>query len=160
MSGYVVTIYRSHNPLLAAGHGIGAVWGSSVTGGVMADLKAYLPVVLVTVVLVCLVLIIRAGRETVQRLSSEVTTVTQERDEARRVLSNQQRTLQIFAQISKAGTDEKQRNQADNDAIRAEIRPVLAAEPAARVVVPAAVTERVRSAISAVRPGSSGSASR
>ncbi|EIB2628977.1 hypothetical protein KFL82_004944, partial [Salmonella enterica] len=82
------------------------------------------------------------------------------RDEARRILNNQQRTMQFFNTLSKAATDEKQRNTQQSDTVRAEIRPALAAEPAARVVVPAVAADRVRAAVSEIRTGAAGAAPR
>lgn len=89
----------------------------------------------------------------IKQLESANTTLTQQRDEARRILNNQQYTMQFFNTLSKAAIDEKQRNMQASEAVRAEIRPVLAAEPAARVVVPAVASDRVRAAVSEIRAG-------
>lgn len=126
----------------------------------MAGLKDELPVVAVVVVVICLVVGVWAERQQVERLQADITTLTQQRDEARRILNNQQNTMQFFNTLSKAATDEKQRNTQHSEAARAEIRPVLDAEPAARVAVPAAAADRVRAAVSAIRTGAAGSASR
>lgn len=126
----------------------------------MAGLKDELPVVAVVAVVICLAVGVWAERQQVERLQADITTLTQQRDEARRILNNQQRTMQFFNTLSKAATDEKQRNTQANEAVRAEIRPVLAAEPAARVAVPAVAADRVREAVSAIRTGRPGSASR
>ncbi len=45
-----------------------------------------------------------------QRLEDNNQVLVRERDEARLVLTNQQRTLQLISQISKAATNEKQQN--------------------------------------------------
>ncbi|EAN5774920.1 hypothetical protein EP561_14405 [Salmonella enterica] len=125
----------------------------------MAGLKNELPVVAVVVV-ICLVVGVWAERQQVKRLQADNDTLTQQRDEARLILNNQRRTMQFFNTLSKAATNEKQRNTQASEAVRAEIRPVLAAEPAARVVVPAAAADRVRAAVSEIRAGAAGSAPR
>ncbi|ECG8633851.1 hypothetical protein FNN91_23230 [Salmonella enterica subsp. salamae] len=126
----------------------------------MAGLKTELPVVAVVVVVVCLVVGVWAEHQQVKQLLADKTTLTQQRDQARRILNNQQRTMQFFNTLGKAATDEKQRNTQHSETVRAEIHPALAAEPAARVVVPAAAADRVREAVSAIRTGRPGSASR
>lgn len=126
----------------------------------MAGLKDELPVVAVVVVVICLAVGVWAERQQVERLQADNTTLTQQRDEARRILNNQQRTMQFFNTLSKAATDEKQRNTQQSETVRAEIRPVLAAEPAARVAVPAAAADRVRAAISEIHAGAAGAAPR
>ncbi|EEP9437589.1 DUF2570 domain-containing protein [Salmonella enterica subsp. enterica serovar Reading] len=126
----------------------------------MAGLREELPAAAVVVVMICLVVGVWAERQQVKRLQAENSTLTQQRDEARRILNNQQNTMQFFNTLSKAATDEKQRNTQHSETVRAEIRPVLAAEPAARVAVPAAAADRVRAAVSEIRTGDAGSASR
>ncbi|EKZ8834512.1 hypothetical protein RE980_004177 [Salmonella enterica] len=126
----------------------------------MAGLKDELPGVAVVVVVVCLAVGVWAERRQVERLRTDNATLTQQRDEARRILNNQQRTMQFFNTLSKAATDEKQRNTQQSDTVRAEIRPVLAAEPAASVVVPAVAADRVRAAVSEIRTGAAGAAPR
>ncbi|EFR0611672.1 hypothetical protein HZM15_000463 [Salmonella enterica] len=115
---------------------------------------------LMLIVMICLAVGVWVERQQVKRLQTDNATLTQQRDEARRILNNQQHTMQFFNTLSKAATDEKQRNTRASEAVRAEIRPVLAAEPAARVVVPAAATDRVRAAVSEIRAGAAGSAPR
>ncbi|EAP9330599.1 DUF2570 family protein [Salmonella enterica] len=126
----------------------------------MAGMKDELPVVAVVVVVICLAVGVWAERQQVKRLQADIDTLTQQRDEARRILNNQQHTMQFFNTLSKAATDEKQRNTQQSETLRAEIRPVLAAEPAARVAVPAAAADRVRAAVSEIRTGAAGSAPR
>lgn len=126
----------------------------------MAGLKDELPGVAVVVVVICLAVGVWAERRQVERLRTDNATLTQQRDEARRILNNQQRTMQFFNTLSKAATDEKQRNTQQSETVRAEIRPVLAAEPAARVVVPAVAADRVRAAVSEIRTGAAGAAPR
>ncbi|EBG1930907.1 hypothetical protein FH551_25585 [Salmonella enterica] len=126
----------------------------------MAGLKDTFPVLVTTVGVICLVAAVWGERQYVKRLRAEITTLTQQRDEARRILNNQQRTMQFFNALSQAGTDEKQRNTQHSEAARSEIRPALAAEPAARIAVPAVAADRVRAAVSAIRTGAAGSASR
>lgn len=126
----------------------------------MAGLKDELPVVAVVVVVICLVVGVWAEHQQVKRLQTDNATLTQQRDQARRILNNQQNTMQFFNTLSKAATDEKQRNTQHNETVRAEIRPVLAAEPAARVAVPAAAADRVRAAVSEIRTGAAGAAPR
>ncbi|EEL1942553.1 hypothetical protein ACDA94_000242 [Salmonella enterica] len=126
----------------------------------MAGLKDELPGVAVVVVVICLAVGVWAERRQVERLRTDNTTLTQQRDEARRILNNQQRTMQFFNTLSKAATDEKQRNTQQSETVRAEIRPALAAEPAARVVVPAVAADRVRAAVSEIRAGATGAAPR
>ncbi|EHE4644391.1 DUF2570 domain-containing protein [Salmonella enterica] len=126
----------------------------------MAGLKDELPVVAVVVVVICLAVGVWAERQQVERLQTDNATIRQQRDEARRILNNQQYTMQFFNTLSKAATDEKQRNTQASESVRAEIRPVLAAEPAARVAVPAPVADRVRAAVSEIRAGAAGAASR
>lgn len=126
----------------------------------MAGLKDELPLVAVVVAVICLVVGVWAERQQVKQLQADNATLTQQRDEARLILSNQQNTMQFFNTLSKAATDEKQRNMQHSEMVRAEIRPALAAEPAARVAVPAAAADRVRAAVSEIRTGAAGSASR
>ncbi|ENM6342460.1 DUF2570 family protein [Salmonella enterica] len=126
----------------------------------MAGLRDELPIVAVVVVVICLAVGVWAERQQVKRLQADNDTLTQQRDEARRILNNQQRTMQFFNTLSKAATDEKQRNTQQSETLRAEIRPALTAEPAARVAVPAAAADRVRAAVSEIRTGAAGSAPR
>ncbi|EBR1859467.1 hypothetical protein C3509_14145 [Salmonella enterica] len=115
---------------------------------------------LMLIVVICLAVGVWAERQQVKRLQTDNATLTQQRDEARRILNNQQRTMQFFNTLSKAATDEKQRNTQQSNTVRAEIRPALAAEPAARVVVPAVAADRVRAAVSEIRTGAAGAAPR
>lgn len=126
----------------------------------MAGLRDELPIVAVVVVVICLAVGVWAERQQVKRLQADIDTLTQQRDEARRILNNQQHTMQFFNTLSKAATDEKQRNTQASEAVRAEIRPVLAAEPAARVAVPAVAADRVRAAVSEIRAGVAGATPR
>ncbi|ECD9475910.1 hypothetical protein FNH45_17425 [Salmonella enterica subsp. houtenae] len=126
----------------------------------MAGLKDELPVVAVVVVVLCLVVGVWAERQQVKRLQADNTTLTQQRDEARLILNNQQYTMQFFNRLSKAATDEKQSNTQASEVVRAEISPVLDAEPAAHVVVPALASDRVRAAVSEIRAGAASSAPR
>ncbi|EJF1568237.1 DUF2570 family protein [Salmonella enterica] len=126
----------------------------------MAGLRDDLPVVAVVVVVICLTVGVWAERQQVERLQTDNATLRQQRDEARRILNNQQYTMQFFNTLSKAATDEKQRNTQQSETVRAEIRPALAAEPAARVAVPAAAADRVRAAVSEIRTGAAGAAPR
>ncbi|EHF7549356.1 DUF2570 domain-containing protein [Salmonella enterica] len=126
----------------------------------MAGLRDDLPVVAVVVVVICLTVGVWAERQQVERLQTDNATLRQQRDEARRILNNQQYTMQFFNTLSKAATDEKQRNTQQSETVRAEIRPALAAEPAARVAVPAAAADRVRAAVSEIRAGAAGAAPR
>lgn len=160
MNGYADTTYQNRSAPLAAGNGVGAVCRSAAAGCVMAGLKNELPIVAVVVVVICLAVGVWAERQQVKRLQADNDTLTQQRDEARRILNNQQYTMQFFNTLSKAATDEKQRNTQQSETLRAEIRPVLAAEPAARVVVPAAAADRVRAAVSEIRAGAAGAAPR
>lgn len=160
MSGYAVTTYRSLSSLLAAGDGVGAVCRSADAGCVMAGLRDELPIVAVVVVVICLAVGVWAERQQVKRLQADIDTLIQQRDEARLILNNQQHTMQFFNTLSKAAANEKQRNTQASEAVRAEIRPVLAAEPAARVVVPAVAADRVRAAVSEIRAGAASSAPR
>ncbi|EDR9399435.1 hypothetical protein CC435_005142, partial [Salmonella enterica subsp. enterica] len=89
----------------------------------MAGLKDELPVVAVVAVVICLAVGVWAERQRVERLQADITTLTQQRDEARRILNNQQNTLRFFNTLSKAATDEKQRNTQHSETVRAEIRP-------------------------------------
>ncbi|EAN2563485.1 hypothetical protein J6995_004429 [Salmonella enterica] len=115
---------------------------------------------LMLIVMICLAVGVWVERQQVKRLQTDNATLTQQRDEARRILNNQQHTMQFFNTLSKAATDEKQRNTQQSETLRAEIRPVLAAEPAARVVVPATAADRVRAAVSEIRTDAAGSAPR
>ncbi|EBN6687298.1 hypothetical protein FNU87_10945 [Salmonella enterica subsp. salamae] len=126
----------------------------------MAGLKDELPVLATVIMVGCLVVGVWAERQQVKQLQTDIATLTQQRDEARRILNNQQNTMQFFNMLGKAATDEKQRNTQHSETVRAEIRPALAAEPAARVAVPAATADRVRAAVSEIRTGAAGSASR
>ncbi|EAB2011980.1 hypothetical protein FNI14_04890 [Salmonella enterica subsp. salamae] len=126
----------------------------------MAGLKDELPVLATVIMVGCLVVGVWAERQQVKQLQTDIATLTQQRDEARRILNNQQNTMQFFNMLGKAATDEKQRNTQQSETVRAEIRPALAAEPAACVAVPAAAADRVRAAVSEIRTGAAGSASR
>ncbi|EDQ2392057.1 hypothetical protein RU50_003059, partial [Salmonella enterica subsp. enterica] len=68
----------------------------------MAGLKDELPVVAVVAVVICLAVGVWAERQQVERLQADITTLTQQRDEARRILNNQQNTMQFFNTLSKA----------------------------------------------------------
>ncbi|EOF5747696.1 hypothetical protein ACK1YF_004987, partial [Salmonella enterica] len=83
----------------------------------MAGLKDELPVVAVVVVVICLAVGVWAERQQVERLQTDNTTLRQQRDEARRILNNQQYTMQFFNTLSKAATDEKQRNTQASEAV-------------------------------------------
>ncbi|HAT1683946.1 TPA: hypothetical protein I8Y21_004708 [Klebsiella oxytoca] len=126
----------------------------------MAGLRSELPAVGMVLVIGFLWLTSWAEHQKIKQLQAANTTLTQERDAARHILNNQQHTLQLLDTLSKAATDEKQHNVQRSDTVRAEVRPVLAAEPAARVLVPAAAADRVRAAVSAVRTGAAGAAPR
>ncbi|EDW3874208.1 hypothetical protein YQ06_004147 [Salmonella enterica subsp. diarizonae] len=126
----------------------------------MAGLRRVLPGFILILVISFLWLVTWSEHQKIKQLESANATLTQQRDEARRILNNQQYTMQFFNTLSKAGTDEKQRNTQASEAVRAEIRPVLAAEPAARVVVPAVAADRVRAAVSEIRAGAASSAPR
>ncbi|EJF2231435.1 hypothetical protein M8D48_004036 [Salmonella enterica] len=119
----------------------------------MAGLRRVLPGLILILVISFLWLVTWSEHLKIKQLESANTTLTQQRDEARRILNNQQYTMQFFNTLSKAAIDEKQRNMQASEAVRAEIRPVLAAEPAARVVVPAVASDRVRAAVSEIRAG-------
>ena len=82
-----------------------------------------------------------------QRLEDNNQVLVRERDEARLVLANQQRTLQLISQISKAATNEKQQS---------IVRRSLATVPAAAVPVPDDVADRVRRAVCEIRAGEAG----
>ncbi|EAV8524277.1 hypothetical protein FEQ43_01215 [Salmonella enterica] len=126
----------------------------------MAGLRRVLPGLILILVISFLWLVTWSEHQKIKQLESANATLTQQRDEARLILNNQQYTMQFFNTLSKAGTDEKQRNTQASEAVRAEIRPVLAAEPAARVVVPAVAADRVRAAVSEIRAGAASSAPR
>ncbi|EBJ5478489.1 hypothetical protein DWD30_04580 [Salmonella enterica] len=126
----------------------------------MAGLRRVLPGLILILVISFLWLVTWSEHQKIKQLESANATLTQQRDEARLILNNQQYTMQFFNTLSKAATDEKQRNTQASEAVRAEIRPVLAAEPAARVVVPAVAADRVRAAVSEIRAGAAGAASR
>ncbi|EIK1458149.1 hypothetical protein O7O15_000890 [Salmonella enterica] len=126
----------------------------------MAVLRRVLPGAVLLLVICFLWLVTWSEHQKIKQLESANIALIQQRDEARRILNNQQYTMQFFNTLSKAATDEKQRNTQASEAVRAEIRPVLAAEPAARVAVPAVAADRVRTAVSEIRTGAAGSASR
>ncbi|EDQ6556925.1 hypothetical protein S675_005214 [Salmonella enterica subsp. enterica] len=126
----------------------------------MAGLRRILPGFILILAISFLWLVTWSEHQKIKQLESANAALTQQRDEARRILNNQQRTMQFFNTLSKAATDEKQRNTQQSDTVRAEIRPVLAAEPAARVVVPAVAADRVRAAVSEIRTGAAGAAPR
>ncbi|EBK6912340.1 hypothetical protein DRI78_07680 [Salmonella enterica] len=126
----------------------------------MAILRRVLPGAVLLLVFSFLWLVTWSEHQKIKQLESANTALIQQRDEARRILNNQQYTMQFFNTLSKAATDEKQRNTQASEAVRAEIRPVLAAEPAARVAVPAVAADRVRAAVSEIRAGAAGAAPR
>ncbi|EBO0298250.1 hypothetical protein DSO51_10205 [Salmonella enterica] len=126
----------------------------------MAGLRRLLPGAVLLLVIGFLWLETWSEHQKIKQLESANTALTQQRDEARLILNNQQHTMQFFNTLSKAATDEKQRNTQQSETLRTEIRPALAAEPAARVVVPAAAADRVRAAVSEIRTGAAGSAPR
>ncbi|EDS8890463.1 hypothetical protein GQC79_005509 [Salmonella enterica] len=126
----------------------------------MAGLRRVLPGAVLLLVIGFLWLVTWSEHQKIKQLESANTALIQQRDEARRILNNQQYTMQFFNTLSKAATDEKQRNTQQSETLRAEIRPALTAEPAARVAVPAAAADRVRAAVSEIRTGATGSAPR
>lgn len=126
----------------------------------MAGLKSKLPAVGIMLAIGFLWLTSWAEHQKIKQLESANTTLTQERDTARRILNNQQYTLQFLNTLSKAATDEKQRNLLHSETVREDVRPVLAAVPAARVLVPAAAADRVRDAIRESRGGAAGAVAR
>ncbi|EAP0770044.1 hypothetical protein C3U46_11625 [Salmonella enterica] len=126
----------------------------------MAGLRRVLPGAVLLLVFGFLWLVTWSEHQKIKQLESANTTLTQQRDEARLILNNQQYTMQFFNTLSKAATDEKQRNTQQSETLRTEIRPALAAEPAARVAVPAVAADRVRAVVSEIRAGAAGSASR
>ncbi|EDG4311321.1 hypothetical protein GTE74_002212 [Salmonella enterica subsp. enterica] len=126
----------------------------------MAGLRRVLPGFILILAISFLWLVTWSEHQKIKQLESANAALTQQRDEARCILNNQQRTMQFFNTLSKAATDEKQRNTQQSDTVRAEIRPALAAEPAARVVVPAVAADRVRAAVSEIRAGATGAAPR
>ncbi|EOF5495251.1 hypothetical protein ACK1W9_002070 [Salmonella enterica] len=126
----------------------------------MAGLRRVLPGAVLLLVFGFLWLVTWSEHQKIKQLESANTVLIQQRDEARLILNNQQHTMQFFNTLSKAATDEKQRNTQQNETLRAEIRPALTAEPAARVAVPAAAADRVRAAVGEIRAGAAGSAPR
>ncbi|EEO9289643.1 hypothetical protein G7D22_003761 [Salmonella enterica] len=126
----------------------------------MAGLRRVLPGAVLLLVFGFLWLVTWSEHQKIKQLESANTVLIQQRDEARLILNNQQHTMQFFNTLSKAATDEKQRNTQQSETLRAEIRPALTAEPAARVAVPAAAADRVRAAVSEIRTGAAGSAPR
>lgn len=91
-----------------------------------------------------------------QRLEDNTRVLVRERDEARLVLANQQRTLQLISQISKAATDEKQQNTQQSEEQQSLVRRSLATVPAASVPVPDDVADRVRRAVCEIRACAAG----
>lgn len=91
-----------------------------------------------------------------QRLEDNNHVLVRERDEARLVLANQQRTLQLISQISKAVTNEKQQNMQHSEEQQSIVRRSLATVPAAAVPVPDDVADRVRRAVCEIRPCAAG----
>lgn len=91
-----------------------------------------------------------------QRLEDNNQVLVRERDEARLVLANQQRTLQLISQISKAATNEKQQNMQHSEEQQSIVRRSLATVPAAAVPVPDDVADRVRRAVCEIRAGEAG----
>ena len=91
-----------------------------------------------------------------QRLEENNQVLVRERDEARLVLANQQRTLQLISQISEAATNEKQHNMQHSEEQQSIVRRSLATVPAAAVPVPDDVAERVRRAVREIRVGEAG----
>lgn len=90
----------------------------------------------------------------ITRLKADNDQLVRERDVARLQLQNQQRALALFNQLSKASIDEKNANQRHLEQERQQVRTALADVDAARVPVPAAVADRVRHAIDAIRADS------
>ncbi|EFF2274872.1 hypothetical protein NQM53_000705 [Escherichia coli] len=91
-----------------------------------------------------------------QRLEDNNHVLVRERDEARLVLANQQRTLQLISQISKAATNEKQQNMQHSEEQQSIVRRSLATVPASAVPVPDDVADRVRRAVCEIRAGEAG----
>lgn len=91
---------------------------------------------------------------TITRLKADNDQLVRERDVARLQLQNQQRALALFNQLSKASIDEKNANQRHLEQERQQVRTALADVDAARMPVPAAVADRVRHAVDAIRADS------
>ncbi|MBA0204385.1 hypothetical protein [Pectobacterium aroidearum] len=75
-------------------------------------------------------------RQKSQRLSSEVTTLINERDSTERVISNQQRTFLIFNTLSREAEHDKRRIQQDADTRSQTINQALAGQVCADEFVP------------------------
>lgn len=75
-------------------------------------------------------------RQESQRLSGEVTTLINERDSTERIISNQQRTFQIFNTLSREAEHDKRRIQQDADTRSQTINQALAGQVCADEFVP------------------------
>ncbi|EJT3346862.1 hypothetical protein N2L73_000342 [Escherichia coli] len=117
-----------------------------IAGGCMAALG----------VMAVLAAVVWGMHQKTQRLEDNNRVLVRERDEARLVLANQQRTLQLISQISKAATDEKQQNTQQSEEQQGLVRRSLATVPAASVPVPDDVADRVRRAVCEIRACAAG----
>lgn len=120
----------------------------------MAWVKAHGVSLLLLMVVLVLVAINAVQRADMAHLQAENAERVRERDVARLQWQNQQRALALFNQLSKASIDEKNANQRHLEQERQQVRTALADVDAARVPVPAAVADRVRSAVDALRADS------
>lgn len=120
----------------------------------MAWVKAHGVSLLLLMAVLVLVAINAVQRADMAHLQAENAERVRERDIARLQLQNQQRALALFNQLSKASIDEKNANQRHLEQERQQVRNALADVDAARVPVPAAVADRVRSAVNAIRADS------
>ncbi|KIQ49680.1 hypothetical protein TA05_19640 [Citrobacter rodentium] len=117
-----------------------------IAGGCMAALG----------IMAVLAAVVWGMHQKTQRLEDNNQVLVRERDEARLVLANQQRTLQLISQISKAATNEKQQNMQHSEEQQSIVRRSLATVPAAAVPVPDDVADRVRRAVCEIRPCAAG----
>lgn len=120
----------------------------------MAWAKAHGVSLMLLMAVLVLVAINAVQRADMAHLQAENAERVRERDIARLQLQNQQRALALFNQLSKASIDEKNANQRHLEQERQQVRNGLADVDAARVPVPAAVADRVRHAVDAIRADS------
>ncbi|EFG7495393.1 TPA: hypothetical protein QBF93_004076 [Escherichia coli O22:H16] len=136
--------------------------GTAVTGCLVAAVNNALPALIAGAcmaalgIIAVLVAAIWGMHQKTQRLEDNNQVLVRERDEARQVLANQQHTLQLISQISEAATNEKQQNIQHSEEQQSVVRRSLAAVPAASVLVPDDVADRVRRAVCEIRASEAG----
>ncbi|AJI82332.1 TPA: exotoxin [Yersinia enterocolitica] len=85
-----------------------------------------------------------------------ITTVTDERDEARRILNNQVRMVNIINDIAKANENDKQKIAQEGEARVVYIREAIKGDDCTNKLVPVAAADLLRKHANQIRSGATG----